>query len=201
MRLLYRNPITDGRTWRDPRNLDKLILRSPLGSAAFVTVGDALFASTDPMMGHARLRALAGAPYDAWSDTADDHLLESSHAPDAEHIHGYVTPFGAEASFDVKDTFPMKAQPDGVWVPDIPADTIVRILDQFRGHPSIPTAFPKGIKLRLIVNNYAGSWIYRETSFRPRGDQKVRFHPIEPYRPKESPRGGQPTDIWTNYLH
>ena len=181
MKLLDRDLETNGRTWRDPRGLDKLMQTGPYHAAAFLIVGPTVIATTGPLMEHLDLLTLAGMDYgqDRW--TTDTEFF----SPDFSGgtiglLRGNAGASGVAIEFDVPDRFPLRRQFNGIMVPDVPAKSLVLLEAHVREHAGMRAAFPRGMRLRIHFRNYrseinAGGWIHEEHVFRNYDDQGALF--------------------------
>jgi len=161
MKLLARDPVTGGRTWRDPRDLEKLISRGPSGLAAIVIEGKHVIASTGPILEPQAMLWHAGLPTEGLSQTDDSRLFRGSFArAEIGTLRGLVSKHRLSLFFYFRDTCPIRLGSDGSHVPDVSPDTIDSIAEYVRGHEQMQTAFPRGIKLEFHLTNYAGAWSY-----------------------------------------
>jgi hypothetical protein len=160
MELLTRDRVTNGRTWRDPRDLDKLVSRSPYGLAAIVIEAKHVIASTGPMLEPRAMLWHAGLSKDGLSNIADSQLFRESFGTEIGTLSGLVSQGLVSIIFYISDTCPMRLGSDDSYVPDVSPDTIDLIAGYVRGHSQMQTAFPRGIKLEINLTNYAGTWSY-----------------------------------------
>jgi hypothetical protein len=165
MKLLHRDQQLNWRTWRNPRNLEKLASRSPLQRAVFVLTGEHLIASTGPYLSHSAMLWNVGLPRE---EIPDGLLLFRGDLTLDEigSLRGQVTRIGSMIEFGVPDHCPMRQQTDGSRAPDVSADAIALIMEHCRGNANMRAAFPHGMRqLGFHVSNYAGFWVYKEGRF------------------------------------
>jgi len=121
MKLLDRDLETNGRTWLDPRGLDKLMQTGPYNAAAFLIVGPTVIATTGPLVEHLDLLTLAGMDYgqDQWTTDTEFFSPHFSRGT-IGLLRGNAGASGVAIEFDVPDRFPLRRQFNGVMVPDVP---------------------------------------------------------------------------------
>jgi hypothetical protein len=181
MKLLDRDLETNGRTWLDPRGLDKLMQTGPYNAAAFLIVGPTVIATTGPLVEHLDLLTLAGMDYgqDQWTHDTEFFSPHFSRGT-IGLLRGNAGASGVAIEFDVPDRFPLRRQFDGMMVPDVPAKSIDLLEAHVREHAGMRAAFPRGMRLRVHFRNYrseinAAGWIYEEHVFRNYDDQRALF--------------------------
>jgi len=181
LKLLDRDLETNGRTWLDPRGLDKLMPTGPYNAAAFLIVGPTVIATTGPLMEHLDLLTLAGMDYgqDQWTTDTEFFSPHFSRGT-IGLLRGNAGASGVAIEFDVPDRFPLRRQFNGIMVPDVPAKSLDLLEAHVREHAGMRAAFPRGMQLRIHFRNYrseinAGGWIHEEHVFRNYDDQRALF--------------------------
>src|SRR5208337_152902 len=118
MKLLDRDLETNGRTWLDPRGLDKLMPTGPYNAAAFLIVGPTVIATTGPLMEHLDLLTLAGMDYgqDQWTTDTEFFSPHFSRGT-IGLLRGNAGASGVAIEFDVPDRSLCGGSSTGSWFP------------------------------------------------------------------------------------
>ncbi len=172
MKQLAHNVLTDGRTWVNPRGLDRLTEKARFACARFIVVGTRLVATTDPFMNH---EGLASSNFDrdkAFATHDTDLFPEPFASTDIRLLRRKSLRSHVMIEFAIPDDCEMRPQSDGRYVPGVAAGSTDLVMGHVRTHPAVQGAFPRGIQLVLSFSNNYGDWICDDGAFFHYVDQK-----------------------------